>query len=630
MGWMQALCETYDNYFNGEPLDDQHPLVPVGFIEKELNIRVNLLPDGIFHSALVLEEKRRLPVPSSPAAEGKTGSTAVPYPLCDELRYVAGDLSEYTDVNHSAYYQAYIEHLRSWCDTPSAPQELRTLLHYLEGKRLVKDLLACGLLFEADGKLLNKRPDKKSKPAFFNLGKPAEKCIVDFAVLTGDSFVPLRQMTSVSESWRRTLLASMRDRQLCYSSGEREPVIYNHAKIEGNAKLISAKDGPRDFQYKGRFLDAEQACSVSYLASAKAHNTLRWLRSRQGFKRPHYGATFLTWSTACREIIDPQDDMAAGWGASDEDEGLLLPRTEQEYANRIKSAMAGYKEAPAYKKGAHIVMLGMEAATPGRMSINYYQELDGSEYLERLNQWYTGCHWLLPHWRGGKCIYYMATPTLGEIGDAVFGQDAMRMAARDVRGEKSVTKQIKSFHADMISCIVSGRPAPVSAARTAFQRTCRPASFTDMNGKWQRCGWLTCLAVTCAMMRSNNQKEEYTVSLNTENTDTSYLFGRLVAVADHVESMAMRDSDNPHRQTNAIRYFSAMQQRPAATWVVLANRLQPYLTKLQGKSGGYYRYLLDSIGHRFAEGELANNKRLSPHFLEGYYNQRFELLNKNS
>lgn len=36
MSWTNALIETYDNYYGGALLEDSHPLVPVGFIEKRL------------------------------------------------------------------------------------------------------------------------------------------------------------------------------------------------------------------------------------------------------------------------------------------------------------------------------------------------------------------------------------------------------------------------------------------------------------------------------------------------------------------------------------------------------------------------------------------------------------------
>ncbi len=276
-------------------------------------------------------------------------------------------------------------------------------------------------------------------------------------------------------------------------------------------------------------------------------------------------------------------------------------------------------------------MPGMEAATPGRMSINFYQELDGSEYLERLNSWYTRCLWRLTRRRSSdnRLYEYVTTPTLQELGEAVFGFSSIRMADADKRNEKSITKQIKSFNMDILSCIANGRLVPQTFARSAFRRSCRPESFTNQSGKWQRENWLKCLAVTCAMERSANEMEEYKVSLNPNETDVSYLFGRLMAVADCAEIKAMAESDSQHRQTNAIRYFSAAQQRPAVTWAVVESKLQPYLAKLRNTSlERKFRALLDEIQNRFEDEGMSRTEALTPRFLEGYHCQRYDILNK--
>ena len=65
----------------------------------------------------------------------------------------------------------------------------------------------------------------------------------------------------------------------------------NHPKLQGNAKLISAKDNEFPFQYKGRFAEDRSAAVVSYEASVRAHNALIWLIARQGMQK--YGMTWV-------------------------------------------------------------------------------------------------------------------------------------------------------------------------------------------------------------------------------------------------------------------------------------------------------------------------------------------------
>lgn len=362
MGWMNVLIETYDNYFNGtEFSDDAHPLVPVGFIEKKVGIRVRINRDASFHSASLTSDNELLCIPSDPSAESRTGQV-LPYPLCDEIRYTAGDLSEYSNENYSEYFDKYFCNLSRWCDGDEPVEELLILRKYLQNRSLVSDILSYGEV-------------KKDKDGL--LPSKYLKIFVDFCVYTDSEYTSLSKLKSVRASWHRRYSAMMSNSGLCYSSGIIEPVLSNHAKIEGNAKLISAKDGPRPFQYKGRFTDAEQACTIGYSSSAKAHNTIRWLRNRQGYHK--YGSTFITWNTNCRTVVSPQDGF-------DDDETVDIIDTEEVYSQKIRNTLTGYMKSPEFKNNPQIAMLGMESVTPGRMSINFYEEFDGRTYLENLSR----------------------------------------------------------------------------------------------------------------------------------------------------------------------------------------------------------------------------------------------------
>ena len=100
--------------------------------------------------------------------------------------------------------------------------------------------------------------------------------------------------------------------------------------------------------------------------------------------------------------------------------------------------MEGMRKVPEYKENAKIVMLGMEAATPGRMSINFYEEFDGRTYLQRLEKWYLSCLWLIPVFEDKVKKYIVTTPTLHDLGEAVFGYDNMRVDW-DAKCTKSIT-----------------------------------------------------------------------------------------------------------------------------------------------------------------------------------------------
>lgn len=80
------------------------------------------------------------------------------------------------------------------------------------------------------------------------------------------------------------------------------------AKIRNDgdkAKLISAND-TSGFTFRGRFLSAEQACGVGFEVTQKAHNVLRWLINRQGYRRGDQA--IVAWATSGKEIPDLMAD----------------------------------------------------------------------------------------------------------------------------------------------------------------------------------------------------------------------------------------------------------------------------------------------------------------------------------
>ena len=602
MSWANRLIETYDNYFrDGAPADDSSPLVPVGFVPKKIGIRVNLNRDGTFASAQILDDEVWENVPSTPGAEGRVGPP-VPYPLSDEIRYTAGDLSLFTVDNYDSYFSAYEKQLREWTESGDSPEELRIFLQYIVQKTLTADLLQSGLIrLDKDGYFPNK----------------FVKTIVGFTVFDGVSaYIPISGLFPVIDSWQVYLQKSMEGNELSYASGMLAPPLYNHARIEGTAKLISQKDAGQTFQFKGRFETPEQAYAVSYSDSSKISNTIRWLKGKSAFR--NYGMTFLTWSTKAKRVIPLLEE--------DEPEEFLT-YTAESYARAIREKMNGYQNEVQYRDDAAIVLLGLETATPGRMSVTYYEELGGKRYLQMLEKWYTSCSWLLCRNRKETKQLYLnyATPTPHEIAEAVYGFDAVRLASQDKKAEKSATKQMKKLYNDLVICIANGRQMPSVYAMEAYKKACSPNSFTDSSGKWQRISWQKSMAVALAMLKSSFEKEDYNVALNTECTDRSYLFGRLVAVADEVELRAM---DFDEHQTNAVRSFTAMQQKPATTWVLLDMKLKPYFTKLNNYYIREYKRLIDEIYNQANYGELSNNTPLTPKFLEGYHNQRYELTKK--
>lgn len=108
--------------------------------------------------------------------------------------------------------------------------------------------------------------------------------------------------------------------------------------------------------------------------------------------------------------------------------------------------------------------------------------------------------------------------------------------------------------------------------------------------------------------------------------DRSYLYGRLLAVADRIEYRTFEEEEK--RETNAKRYMNAFSQRPFQIWKVIEERLSAYLPKLDLKEKLYYEHLKDSIYWLFKDGDFEKNETLDGLYLLGFHNQSYALRNK--
>ena len=129
-------------------------------------------------------------------------------------------------------------------------------------------------------------------------------------------------------------------------------------------------------------------------------------------------------------------------------------------------------------------------------------------------------------------------------------------------------------------------------------------------------------ACSIVCKRLNQRREEYTVALDKEKTERSYLFGRLLAAADQMERATFKEEERGSRTTNAMRYMNRFASRPSSTWQDLQMKLLPYQQKRE-KYGGKERRLIDEILHTFADEDFCSDAPLGAEFLLGLSCQRY-------
>ncbi len=609
MGWMQKLVSTYDNVAKQNAFtDSDNPLAEVGFIDKKAEVMVTLNRDGTFRSAerLPKDADNIINIPTTAEAESRTSSKLPAFPLFDQLVYLSGTGYSGKD---AALHIAYEQSLRAWAEQPDAPEVLKIFHSYIAKGTLLKDLRLSGFKVDAE--------------------KDAKQLYCFRIIMEDGTNERIWQREDVRASWRKRSMELQGNQNLCYVEGQELPIPASHPKFAGNGKLISAKDDGTIFQYKGRFTQANEAVQVSYDASLKVINTLKWLLSRQGFNR--YGMQAVSWSDSGGNLRLPIEDDG---DVEDEDESAT-PQTFKEFGEKIRNALKGRRlELEGLRKDAleQVNILALVAATPGRISVTYYQELDISDYTDRLMNWYTGCSWGFTRFYGPKDNRKLwrgiSTPTPAEIAKAVYGKRQADIARSDITFSKSATKVMRQLKIRLLHCMVDGAKLPKDLLMSAFHRVSAPQGFCDDSGKWQPFEWDLALSTYCAMLRKQqieNNERVMDVELDTSCTERSYLYGRLLAVVDAAERDALGREN--YRETNAFRYMQIFRQRPFDTWAKLHSLALPYFAKL-GSYSERYKRIIGEITALFEPGDFESSQPLDGRFLQGYYCQRQAMYTK--
>ena len=132
-------------------------------------------------------------------------------------------------------------------------------------------------------------------------------------------------------------------------------------------------------------------------------------------------------------------------------------------------------------------------------------------------------------------------------------------------------------------------------------------------------------AVIRKHINDTEKKEVYTVTLDKECTDRSYLFGRLLAIAERVEMLTYFNKEDKERETNAERLQEYFTRSPFTAWNALENQLKPYFASLKAVQKEYYRQMIGEVFGLFDTNDISElNKPLKSDYLLGYYHQRNE------
>lgn len=624
MTWLADLYETYEDNLDqvGQTLirkNQSFSLLPVGHAYRNIQIEVQVTPEGDFYEARVLsKEEAPTIIPVTENSGGRT-SSPVPHPLHDNLKYVAGDFEQYVETKGKkpTPNDLYMEQLKPWAQKNN---RIQGIYLYLKKDTLIKDLVEAKVLYlDGAGKLIPKWTKEMTeqngfKPELFNvLAGTQDSAMVRFTVhepgLIGE--IPIWEDPEIQNSVIEEFVEGKEG--IDYITGLTTRVTESHAsglRYAGDmAKLISANDGI-NFTYRGRFVDKSEVASVGFEVSQKAHNVLKWLITKQGIVRD--GRVYLVWGPELPETHTP---LAGGNEFVDDDEleddlGSLADRTQEEFAKSLKSSIYGsHKELMT---SAKVNIMILDNATPGRIGILYYNSINQKQYLERIEQWQQHTAWRQTYFKNKRPYHYYGAPNLYEIAKATFGENAN-------------DKVLNNATTALFTCVVEGKKVPYDLVSKLNHRVSNPQSF-DQHWKWRKA-----LEIACSMTNHYyfRVKGGCPVSLNKESKERNYLFGRLLAVSHVLESEVLKAQGTSARATNAERYMNAFSMHPVKTWMIIRKNLQPYLNRLTAGKKIYYSKLFDEIMNQFDEKDYSD-KALDGRYLLGYYSQEYDIYHKTT
>ena len=676
MNWIGELYDLYDKNerFAGKMEPGQPVLLPLYHTTVAAQLTVTIDEKGNFlYAETVPEEEKSTIIPVTDKSSSRTAGVE-PHPLCDNLKYLAGDYADYVSGKDcTRNHTLYMEQLRKWVESPESHPKAEAIYSYLCKNTLMHDLVKSGILtIKEDGMV-----DEKRKLQIVSQADAFVRFRVETDELPDDEVWTDQTGRFSPECWKdRTLqqsyinfCRSQREEEgLSYLTGEYGRISYLQPKKVRNegdgAKLISSND-EANFTFKGRFLTKEEAFAIGYEDSQKVHNALKWILRKQGTS--YDGMYFVTWESNSGQIPDWLSDSdeicrqaeergifvtaakersvqseAEGQDASEarsaaesekdagrseiaeweaeindeEEETEETPETGEVGAARFRKAIKGYEKN--LSQSSRTVIMALDAATTGRLALMEFKDYHSARYLESLKSWYESCEWL--QWKSGKKGRYSFLGMVGirDAAELLYGTE--QNGYFSMKGKEKLYKEVAKR---WMPCILEGKEVPVDMVRVAVHRASSPVSF-DSRFQWERI-----LAFACSLVKQQYRKrykEDWTMALDENCTRRDYLYGRLLAVADRIEYRTFDKDDG--RQTNAKRYMNAFSQNPFRTWKILEEKLVPYLGQLMPPERLVYQNLIDSICSKFSIKDFENDKALDGLYLLGFHNQSYDLKKK--
>jgi CRISPR-associated protein Csd1 len=451
-------------------------------------------------------------------------------------------------------------------------------------------------------------PERFAQPPF-----TPEMIDASFVFRLEDEYQYIHQATASRDFWLANLAESATPQVFCLVTGETGPLETGHPIIKGvegaqtagaylvsfNASAYTSYGHPQD----GSNSPVSKAAAARYGASL---NGLLERSSSNRLPRPVGDATVVFWADASgvgENAARTAENLWRAWlnPQADEQDPDKLDRDEGEAAklrDKLTEVAAGRPLKtidPRLEDGVRFHVLGL-APNAARLSVRYWVEDRFEVFARRLADHYGDLSIEPKPWR--------ATPP-----------SVARLLVKTTALQEKFDNVPAMLAGEMMRAVLSG---------SRYPRTLLTAAIIRLRaGDDPGTGWHAAVirAVLVRDHRLKYREGETPVSLDRDNPNEAYQLGRLFAILETAQRMALGKKINA---TIRDRYFGAASATPASVFPLLLRGVQNHLGKLrkEGKGGWIEREIEEITSHLGPELQRALRLEAQGRFAIGYYHQR--------
>lgn len=620
MSLLTALLDSYDyaleNDMVGKPDHFGNILLPMYYNSMKSNgkniIELLLSKESDLLEAHLLPEGETIQFPVTEDSVARSSGVA-PHPLVDSASYVIQD-----EGKRSA---AYMEQMENW-------------LAYDDNDfvRIIHDfLIQPGILDAVKQKVKDSEEDEAEKQKKNAVAIDFEKVFFTFSIENYDGLknISVSENSDLQARYKvyveyQNANDPSKERITCNLSGKQDYLCIKHQPLMGTARLVSQITA-NDENWRGRFTMADQNIKLGMETSQKIHLMAKYLLSGEETRRwLGEQANMVSWFSddlSNAVAFDPSKsaEMPAGIFEkllAEQKEKSDAPAIADEMTENIVKSFTNGKRL--FSDDATYYIAIFDKISNGRVATKYFRTLSASRLKENLVAWQEKYHWRGYSKENRDKVF---TPSPRRLVLAAYGVE------RDGFLEISKKDFLKNQYQNILTALVEGRSIPENFEKALTVNIRHRQNYDNT--------WMEVKFCALAVLKDKGGFKD--AMLNRENTDRSYLFGRLLALFERMEASTFGEKEE--RSTNAEKMWTSYTNHPATMMMRLRNLLKPYERKMatsEQNRGLYFKLSRDisevtNMLHDNYDMDSAEvNRPLDYGFIFGYEAQMRDIFTKRN